>query len=105
MVYLGRAAAVVAMVDLATDRKIADVSIAGEPDAIWYSSATDRLYVAIGDPGLVQVIDGNTLSVVDELKTEKGAHTTAFDGQRSRLYVFLPISCQALVCAEKSPVA
>jgi DNA-binding beta-propeller fold protein YncE len=98
-------AALVAVVDLSTNREIARIPIAGEPDAIWYSTATDRLYVAIGDPGLLQVVDGNTLSVIDTVRTEKGAHTTAFDGRRNRLYVFLPVSCRALVCAENSSAA
>jgi DNA-binding beta-propeller fold protein YncE len=90
----------VAVLDLSTDREIARVPIAGEPDAIWYSAAADHLYVAIGDPGAVDVIDGSAFSVVEEISTEEGAHTTAFDSERHRLYVFLPRSCQAAVYLE-----
>jgi len=93
-------AGVVTVIDLSSDREVARVPIAGEPDAIWYSAAADHLYVAIGDPGLVDVVDGSTLSMVDELTTEQGAHTTAFDSERHRLYVFLPRSCQATVYQE-----
>ena len=91
----------VVVVDLATDREIARVPIAGEPDAIWYSLAADSLYVAIGSPGLVSVVDCTSLEVVQELKTEEAAHTTAYDSQRQRLYVFAPRSCAALVYEEK----
>ena len=44
-------AGVVVVLDLTTDREIARVPIGGEPDAIWYSTAADRLYVAIGTTG------------------------------------------------------
>jgi DNA-binding beta-propeller fold protein YncE len=94
-------AGVVAVLDLATDREIGRISIAGEPDAIWFSAAADCLYVAIGDPGVVDVVDGTTLSVVQEVATEKGAHTSAFDGQRHRLFVFVPRSCQATAFDER----
>lgn len=103
--FVASDAAQVAVIHLGADREIARIPIAGEPDAIWYSATTDRLYIAIGDPGMIQVLDGKTLSLVDELMTEKGAHTTALDSQRHRLYVFLPMSCQVLVCAENSLVA
>lgn len=91
--------------DLSTDQEIARVRIAGEPDATWFSPAADRLYVATGDPGVIDVLDGETLSVVDEVATEQGAHTTALDNQRHRMCVFLPRSCQAAVYQESVSVA
>jgi hypothetical protein len=30
------------------------------------------------------------MTLVEQLATEEGAHTTAFDQQRQQLYVFLP---------------
>jgi DNA-binding beta-propeller fold protein YncE len=98
-------AAAVAVLDLSADREIARVPIAGEPDAIWYSAAARLLYVAIGNPGLIDVVDGSTLSVVEEVTTEEGAHTTAFDSQLHRLYAFLPRSCKATVYQESVPVS
>ena len=59
-----------------------------------------RLYVAIGKPGVIDVVDTATLSVVEQMRTEEGAHTTAFDPARERLYVFLPHSCRAAIYAE-----
>ncbi len=72
-------AGVVVVLDLSTDREVARVPIAGEPDAIWYSSAADRLYVAVGGPGVVDVLDCSSLALVERVVTEEGAHTTAFD--------------------------
>src|SRR5438094_623209 len=71
-------ASVVAVLDLASDSELGRLPIAGQPDAIWYSSATDRLYIAIAQPGVIDVVDGRTLAVVDQVTTEEGAHTTAF---------------------------
>jgi DNA-binding beta-propeller fold protein YncE len=93
-------AGVVCVLDLTTDCEVGRVQIAGEPDAIWYSSTANALYVAIGNPGVVDVLDTRALAVVQQVNTEGGAHTTAFDSQRQRLYVFLPASCQAAVFDE-----
>ena len=70
------------------------------PDAIWYNPDRSHLYVAIGQPGVVAVLDTREMAVVQEIATEPGAHTTAFDRARQRLYVFLPRTCVAAVYAE-----
>ena len=90
----------VCALDLTTDREIGRVQIAGEPDAVWYSPASDSLYVAIGNPGVVDVLDTHALAVAQRVTTGKGAHTTAFDSRRGRLYVFLPASAEAAVFEE-----
>jgi DNA-binding beta-propeller fold protein YncE len=96
-------AATVCVLDLTTDRETTRVPISGEPDAVWYSATAQSLYVAIGKPGVVYVIDTNAFTVAQQVVTEEGAHTTAFDSQRRRLYVFLPRSCQAAVYEETTP--
>jgi DNA-binding beta-propeller fold protein YncE len=87
-------------VDLETGRELAGVAIAGEPDAIWYNAGRSCLYVAIGRPGVVSVVDTREMALAQELPTEVGAHTTAFDPTRELLYAFLPSSCQAAVYEE-----
>jgi DNA-binding beta-propeller fold protein YncE len=86
--------------DLETGHEMAGVAIAGEPDAIWHNPTRSRLYVAIGRPGVVDVIDTRVMAVAQEVATEPGAHTTAFDRLRQLLYVFLPDSCRAAVYRE-----
>jgi DNA-binding beta-propeller fold protein YncE len=93
-------AGVVVVLDLSGDREVARIPIGGEPDATWYNAACDRLYVAIGQPGLIDVVDCKQLSLAERVSTEAGAHTTAFDSQRQRLYAFLPDRCAAAVYAE-----
>lgn len=88
------------MLDLSTGRETASVSIAGQPDAIWHNRQRRLLYVAIGNPGLVDVIDTVAMRPCEQVMTEEGAHTTAFDCVRQRLVVFLPRTCRAAIYQE-----
>jgi DNA-binding beta-propeller fold protein YncE len=76
------------------------VPIAGEPDVAWYNSNKDRLYCAIGKPGVIDVIDTSKMTLTEEIHTEEGAHTFAFDNTRQQLYAFLPHSCRAAIYKE-----
>jgi hypothetical protein len=90
----------VVVLDLETDRELTSIPIAGEPDAIWYNPHRQRLYVAIGTPGVLDVVDCRRMRVDEQIITESGAHTTAYDDRRQQLYVFLPRSCRAAVYEE-----
>jgi DNA-binding beta-propeller fold protein YncE len=89
----------VVTLDTSTGSELAKLPIAGIPDAIWHNRRLTRLYVAIQDPGVIDVVNTETMTVDEQIATEVGAHTTAFDGQRQRLYVFLP-SCRVAVYEE-----
>lgn len=100
----------VVTLDLASGREQARVAIAGPPDAIWHNHQRGRLYVAIAHvgtldeaPGVINVVNTHSMTVQEQIPTEMGAHTTAFDALRQRLYVFLP-SCRVAVY-EESEVA
>lgn len=88
------------VLDGTTGRVLGSLDIAGEPDVIWHSARHARLYVAIGRPGVIDVIDTRRLTRVQQIVTEEGAHTTVFDRARHRLYVFLPRSCNAAIYEE-----
>lgn len=90
--------AVVAL-DLTTGRELAQVPIAGVPDVIWHHHRLQRLYVAIGQPGIIEIVNTRTMRVEEQITTEPGTHTTAYDAERQRLHVFLP-SCQVAVYEE-----
>jgi YVTN family beta-propeller protein len=90
----------VSVLDLSTGREAGCVPISGEPDAVWYNPQRQLLYVAIGKPGLVDVIDTVAMRRCEQVMTEEGAHTTAFDGPRQRLAVFLPRTCRAAIYEE-----
>jgi DNA-binding beta-propeller fold protein YncE len=87
----------VVALDCATGQEAGSVPIPGAPDAIWFDTRNGHLYVAIGKPGLISVIDTAAMEVVEKVATEEGAGTTAFDGERRQLYVFLPGSSRVAV--------
>jgi DNA-binding beta-propeller fold protein YncE len=90
----------VVTLDVSTGRELARTPIAGAPDAIWHNHQTTRLYVAIEEPGVIDVINTQTMVVDEQIPTEAGAHTTAYDAKRQRLYVFLP-GCRVAVYEER----
>ncbi len=89
-------AGIVSILDL-TGRELGTVEIAGEPDVTWHNPERSRLYVAIGRPGVVDVVDTKMLKRTEQITTEECAHTAAFDRARQRLYVLFPGICRAAV--------
>jgi DNA-binding beta-propeller fold protein YncE len=89
----------VVVLDPSTGQELALVPIAGLPDAVWHNHQHDRLYVAVAQPGVIDVVNTATMRVEQQFSTEDGAHTTAYDARRQRLYVFLP-SCRVAVYEE-----
>ena len=76
---------------------IADIELAGAPDVIFLDRALRQLYISIGDPGVIQVVDVERRATLEVVPTERGAHTIALDGDRHRVYAFLPESHRAAV--------
>jgi hypothetical protein len=72
-------------------------ALSGKPDVIFFHPALERLYVAIGDPGVMDVFDTKTMKLMENVKTGQGAHTFALDKQLNTLYVFLPQNHSAAV--------
>jgi len=68
-------------------------------DSIHNNHRLTRLYVAIGDPGVIDVVNTQSTTDDEQIQTELGAHTTAFDAKLQRLYIFLP-SCRVAVYEE-----
>jgi DNA-binding beta-propeller fold protein YncE len=75
--------------------------LSGSPDVIFFHPALERLYVAIGDPGVLDVFDTATKERIQVLETEKGAHTLALDKAFNQIYVFLPQTHCAVVYTEQ----
>ena len=77
------------------------VPLAGEPDVIMQDQALARLYVAVGLPGVVHVIDSQRLELLETAPTELGAHTIGWNPDGKALYAFLPSSQGAAVLVEQ----
>jgi DNA-binding beta-propeller fold protein YncE len=78
-----------------------DADLAGVPDVIFCNPALERLYVAIGDPGTIEVFDTRSLKQVQSVVTEEGAHTLAFDAARNMIYAFLPVTHRVAVYLDR----
>lgn len=75
--------------------------ISGVPDVIFYNAALHHLYVAVGDPGVIDVIDTRTLRLIETIPTEMSAHTLAFDARQNKVYAFLPQTHRAAVYTDQ----
>jgi DNA-binding beta-propeller fold protein YncE len=84
-------------IDAGSGRVLDDVALSGAPDVIFLDPKLGRLYVAIGDPGVIDVIDVAAMRVLEVVQTEPGAHTLALDRTRNKIYAFLPRSHRAVV--------
>jgi DNA-binding beta-propeller fold protein YncE len=90
-------AGVLIVIDAASGRVLGDVSLSGAPDVVFLHPQFGRLYVAIGDPGVIDVIDVGRMRTEEVVPTEAGAHTLALDQKRNKVYAFLPQSHRAAV--------
>jgi DNA-binding beta-propeller fold protein YncE len=80
-----------------TGEVVATEPISGAPDVVFFNPALDRLYVAIGDPGVIEVFDTAPLRRHETVATEAGAHTLSFDAARNLVCAFLPATHRAAV--------
>jgi DNA-binding beta-propeller fold protein YncE len=88
-------------VDVRSGKVLAALDIGGIPDVIFFNPAFKHLYVAIGDPGVIEVIDTEAMKLLETVPTETGAHTIAFDAARNKVYAFLPQTNRAAVYVDK----
>jgi YVTN family beta-propeller protein len=76
--------------------------IGGVPDVVFFNAALARLYVAIGDPGIIEVFDTKPLRRHETVITERGAHTLSFDARRNLVCAFLPDTYRAAVYEDRA---
>jgi DNA-binding beta-propeller fold protein YncE len=76
---------------------LSEHAISGVPDVVFRNAALEHLYVAIGDPGVIDVFDTETMRRLESVPTERGAHTIGFDAARNTVYAFLPDTHRAAV--------
>jgi DNA-binding beta-propeller fold protein YncE len=79
---------------------IESLPLPGVPDVVMHDPALERLYVAIGEPGLVCSFDSERLEQLETVETEQGAHTSCWEPISQCLYVFCPASGGAALYEE-----
>ncbi len=87
--------------EASTGKVSATLALSGPPDVVFLDPTLARCYVAVGDPGVIDVIDVRGMRRLASTPTEAGAHTTALDARRHRLYVFLPKTHRAAVFVDR----
>jgi DNA-binding beta-propeller fold protein YncE len=88
-------AGVLVTLEAGTGKVLDESRLSGVPDVVWFNPVRRQLYVAVGDPGVVDVFDTTTMRSLGSVTTEKGAHTTAFPPAGDTLIAFLPASHRA----------
>jgi DNA-binding beta-propeller fold protein YncE len=83
--------------DANTGRVLNEQDISGVPDVVLFNAALKHLYVAVGDPGVIDLFDTQAMQRIGTVPTEKGTHTLAFDAPRNKVYAFLPQTHRAAV--------
>ncbi len=84
-----------------TGAPLGSIALPGEPDVIMHDTESARLFVAIGSPGVVSVIDERRLETVEVVPSETGSHTIGWNPDTHTLYAFLPASGGAAVFVER----
>ncbi len=80
---------------------VKQLPLPGVPDVVMLDRELHRVYVAVGDPGVVCSFDSERLELLETVETERGAHTTGWDPVGRCLYVFCPGSGGARVYEER----
>ncbi|MPZ46263.1 MAG: hypothetical protein GEV05_23330 [Betaproteobacteria bacterium] len=87
-------------IEASSGRVFGEVPLSGPPDVVVLQSQSRRLYVAIGEPGVIDVVDVDSMRRIGVMPTESGAHTLALDRKRNTVYAFLPGTHRAQVFLE-----
>lgn len=74
--------------------------LSGAPDVAWVNPNRDRLYVAVGEPGVVDVFQMSPFAPLETVRSGDGAHTLTFDRSRNEVHVFLPRTHEDLLLRE-----
>ena len=92
-VFVGcRQPAAVVVMDGETGKEVTSVAVPGEIDDLFYDAKRKRLYASCGE-GYLAVIrqsDADHYGAADRVPTTKGAKTSLFDADSSRLFLAVP---------------
>ncbi len=89
------------VIDRDTGTLLASIPLPGAPDVVMHDAALAHLYVAVGQPGSLCVVDSERLELLETVPTEDGAHTIAVDAEDHTVYAFQPRSGGAAVYADR----
>lgn len=85
------------ILDAHSGKTAGERELSGAPDVIFFNRQRRHLYVAVGDPGVIDVFDTASMDRLGRIETEKGAHTLALAPAGDCLYAFLPATHRAAI--------
>lgn len=83
--------------DAASGRVLDEKPLSGVPDVVFFNRQRQQLYVAVGDPGVIDVFSTTSMAKLATIETEPGAHTTALSPAGDWLCAFLPRTHRAAI--------
>ena len=83
-------AGVLVTLDAASGKVLDEKPLSGVPDVVFFNRQRQHLYVAVGDPGVIDVFSTASMAKLATIETEPGAHTTALSPAGDWLCAFLP---------------
>lgn len=89
-------------VEASSGKVTSQAELSGVPDVIFFNANLKHLYVAVGDPGVMDVFDTDTLRRVETVPTGPGAHTIGFDALHNKVNVFEPETHSAGVYVDEA---
>lgn len=92
-------AGVLVVLDARSGTVLDERPLSGVPDVVFFNRQRRHLYVAIGDPGVIDIFSTSPLEKLATIATEIGAHTTALSASGDQLYAFLPQTHRAAIYA------
>ena len=96
-------AGVLATLDARTGDVLDEKPLSGVPDVVFFNRQRRHLYVAVGDPGVIDVFSTESMARLATVDTEPGAHTTALSPAGDWLCAFLPRTHRAAIFEVTSP--
>ena len=90
-------------VDASSGNILLEAELSGAPDVIFFNPALKHLYVALGDPGVIDIFGTDSLERLEVIPTARGAHTIGFDATQNKVYAFLPESHRAMIFLDEEP--
>jgi len=75
------------VIDVKSGKRVKTISSLREPQGVLYVAESDRLYVANGDDGSVQIFDGSSYAPLKSLEYGDDADNVRYDSGRKRIYV------------------
>jgi hypothetical protein len=58
--------------EVATGAILKQLPLSGVPDVVFFNAALRHIYVAVGDPGALDVFDTASMQQIESVHTEKG---------------------------------